>query len=120
MANDVILAKKCNRCGTINHISKVRCLKCRGQEFTDATHLPNGTVLTFTNCTALPERLGERKSQGFALVLLEPGWKILGQVDNPISMNLGDKVQGSWTEISKNRDGTPVYGWKFRKEGNKI
>ncbi len=120
MANDVIRAKKCGRCGTINHTSKVRCLKCRSQEFTEVTHPASGIVMTYTNCTALPERLGERKSQGFALVLLEPGWKILGQLDNPASINIGDKVQGSYAEISKNRDGTPVYGWKFRKEGNKL
>jgi len=119
MAGDVIRAKKCTRCETINHLTKMRCLKCRSTTFAEVTHVPAGIVFTFTNCTALPERLGERKSQGFVIVQLQEGWKILGQLDNPAIISLGDRVTGNWAVVSLDRDGKPVYGWIFGKEEDK-
>ncbi len=118
MAGEVIRAKKCVQCGTINHLSKMRCLKCRSQQFTEVTHPPLGTVVTFTNCTALPERLGGRKSQGFAIVLLEEGWRVLGQLNDPATIAIGDRVTGNWAVVSQNRDKTPAYGWVFQKEAS--
>ncbi len=116
MTSEVIRAKKCSRCGAINHQTKIRCLKCRNTDFAEVTHSPSGIVLTFTTCTALPERLGERKSQGFVIVQLEEDWNILGQLNNPAEISLGTRVTGKWVVVSKNRDGTPVNGWIFSKE----
>ncbi len=119
-ANEVIRAKKCAQCGTINHLSKIRCLKCRGNHFDEITHPAQGVILTFTNCTALPERLGARKSQGFAMIQLRPGWNVLGQLDDPDNVSIGTRVTGKWAAVSQTRDGSLVNGWIFRKEEEKI
>ncbi len=119
MAGEVIQAKKCAQCGTINHLSKIRCLKCRGSQFNAVAHPAQGIVLTFTNCMALPERLSGRKSQGFAIVQLQSDWNVLGHLDNPDDVSIGTRVTGKWAMVSKNRDGTPVNGWVFSKEEEK-
>ncbi len=116
MAGEVIRAKECAQCGTINHLSKIRCLKCRGSHFNEVTHPTHGVILTFTNCTALPERLGVRKSQGFAIIQLQDGWNVLGQLENPDNVSIGTSVVGEWSVVSQTRDGPLVYGWIFRKE----
>ncbi len=119
MAGEVIRAKKCAQCETINHISKIRCLKCRGSHFNEVTHLAHGILLTFTNCTALPERLGVRKSQGFAIIQLQPGWNVLGQLEKPDNVSIGTRVTGKWAEVSQTQHGPVVYGWVFSKEEEK-
>ncbi len=126
MTGEDIRAKKCTQCGTINHLTKLRCLKCRGSNFEEVTHPACGIVLTFTNCTALPERLGPRKSQGFAIIQLQQDWNILGQLENPDDVSIGTRVIGKWSEVSQpknltaqTKDENHTMGWIFRKEENK-
>jgi len=123
MVDEEIRAKKCTHCGTINHPSKIRCLHCRTSQFEEISHPPRGTIVTFTNCYALPERLSFRKSQGFAIIRLQPGWNILGQLENPDDVSIGTRVVGRWSEVSwqanhftQKQDKVHEQGWIFQKE----
>ncbi|HMF34894.1 MAG TPA: hypothetical protein VKK79_25965 [Candidatus Lokiarchaeia archaeon] len=113
----LVRSKKCVNCGAVNHPSKVRCRACKGTTFEDVSVPPAGTVVTFTTCNALPRRLGDRKSQGFAIIQVAEGWNVLGQLDDADAIALNDLVEGRWEQVSTNDDGSPAFGWVFRKGG---
>ncbi|GAG05433.1 unnamed protein product [marine sediment metagenome] len=110
---------KCQECATIQEIGHNRCINCKSIKLQPYQCEPLGTVITFTTCYALPQSLKHNEKVSFAIIELEGGGKILGQIWPPDTVNIGTHVEGYKKTVSILPDGTEQVGWVFTKtKGN--
>ncbi len=116
---NVITLLKCPRCGTLQDPTHRRCKDCRAQELSPVQCQPEGTILTYTNCNALPEGLSEKSQVTFAIVELECGGRVLAQVEPSGDVVIGTPVIGHIGQIYKYPDGTGENGYIFSPKDKK-
>ncbi|MHA1729091.1 MAG: Zn-ribbon domain-containing OB-fold protein [Promethearchaeota archaeon] len=107
---------KCQKCGRIQEKGHIRCIKCRSEELQPYLCEPFGKVITHTTCSALPISLKHHDKVTFAIIELECGEKVLGQVWPAESIEIGSHVRGELKPISMLPNGEEEVGWSFIKQ----
>jgi len=112
-----LLGFKCRKCGSIYYPKRLKCVKCGSSDF-EIIELPKrGKVVEYTVVRLLPERYSGFHPYIIALIELDNGLKILGQLtDVDIdSVSEGMEVEATLRKLYEyGPDGKIIYGVKFR------
>ena len=92
---------KCQVCGTIQQPEHLRCIKCKSLDLQNYQCKPSGTVITYTTCHVLPEPISYYEKITFAIIELECGGRILGQIHSSEGVKIGARVRGKLGVVSK-------------------
>ena len=105
---------KCGNCDTIQYPGRIRCKKCKSDKLYLFKCAPSGEVITHTTCSALPESIKHHEKVTFAIVELDCGGRLLGQIWPVDSVKIGSKVVGYNSIVSVQSDGTEINDWVFK------
>jgi uncharacterized OB-fold protein len=116
-----ILGNKCKACAQEYFPPVLVCRKCRSTDLVDSKMPDHGVVLSYTLQKESVYGFEDQEPMIFALVKLENGVKVIGQiVDAPYeSLKEGTKVGAVFRKIrTDGESGQIFYGYKFspRKE----
>ena len=106
--------KKCEKCGFLQHPTHVRCLKCKGQQFSHEKAIGDATLLTYTTLTAPPAEFRNKISYTLGVVEFENGVKALGQIEFEEKLELGMKMKPFQAKICENLNGKAKFDYVFR------
>ena len=106
--------KKCEKCGFLQHLTHLRCLKCKGQKFSYEKAMGDATLLTFTTLTAPPAEFRNKDSYILGIVKFENGVKALGQIEFEGELEIGMKMKPFQAKICENLDGEVIVDYVFR------
>lgn len=99
------------------------CPKCRRKEKTERVRLSGkGSVISHTVIRVAPEGLEGHVPYVMAIVRMDEGVNVLGQVVDTGKVEIGDRVEVVFRKIQQDDpEGVIHYGFKFRKveEGKK-
>ena len=104
---------KCQACGTIQQPEHIRCIKCRSLDLQNHQCKPLGTVITYTTCYVLPKPISYYEKITFAIIELECGGRILGQIHSSEGVEIGTRVIGHLGVVSKQEGEEEITGWIF-------
>ena len=111
-----LIAKKCQKCGFIQHHDHVRCLKCKSNTF-DLIKAQGGCqLLTYTILKAPPMEFRDKQSYVLGVVQFENGIKALGQIESNEDLKLGMKLMPVYKKICNNLDGKEINGFVFKSK----
>ena len=108
-----IEGNKCNNCGFIQHISHLRCLKCKNNDFSRITAPETCKLLSYTILKAPPMEFREQKSYALGIVEFENGMKALGQINTQNNLKIGMLLKPIYKKICENLDDNEVYAHVF-------
>ncbi len=112
-----IVGSKCLTCGTIYYPPKTLCPKCRSKGELENIQLSGkGKIISYTVIRTPPEGFEKYSPYVVALIQLDEGPKITGQiVDNPEKVEIGKKVTPVFRKIYEDgEDGIIHYGVKWK------
>ena len=110
-----IYAYKCRKCGHLHYPYRMVCKNCGENEHNEFDPVPlprTGKVVTFTQVHTLPPDFMVAKL-GLAIVELENGLKILGQLESA-DPRIGMAVKGE-VEVVRRDAYDQFYGMVFRE-----
>ncbi|MHA1732011.1 MAG: Zn-ribbon domain-containing OB-fold protein [Promethearchaeota archaeon] len=110
---------KCGACGALQEPGHSKCIRCGATRFVKELVELEGTVFTYTNCRALPEGLKHFDQVTYAIVDLECGARVLGQVRPAGSVVSGMPVVGKVGVTYEHPDGRQERGLVFRAKKHK-
>jgi len=112
-----LLGSKCRKCGKIYYPRVFRCRECGSMEL-EMVELPRrGKVIEYTIVRLLPERYNKYGPYVIALIELENGVRILGQLTDidHHDVKAGMEVEATLRKLYEyGTDGKIIYGVKFR------
>lgn len=119
-ARTALVAQKCS-CGEILYPKRVVCPKCRNTEFEEITLARTGKIMTFTRIEAASEDFALETPFPMALVKLDDGRKIMGQIadcfrdEDYEKIQIGGKVEIEIRKIQEDGEhGIISFGPKFK------
>ncbi|MFX1498917.1 MAG: Zn-ribbon domain-containing OB-fold protein [Promethearchaeota archaeon] len=105
--------KRCNKCGFLQHISHLRCLKCKYHEFTQIDPLRFCKLLTYTILTSPPLEFRNQKSYALGVVEFDNKIKALGQITTEENLYTGMVLKPKYKKICESLDGKEIYNYVF-------
>ena len=112
-----LIGSRCRECGAVYYPKRFRCVKCGSMDM-EAIELPKrGVIKSYTVVRQLPDRYNRYKPYILALIELEEGLTILGQIVDiePDEVKEGMEVEATFRKLYEYRaDGKIIYGLKFR------
>jgi uncharacterized OB-fold protein len=105
--------KKCEKCDLLQHISHLRCLNCKDDEFKLVEASGRCKLVTFTILTAPPAEFRDKASYALGIIEYENGIKCVGQITIKDNLKTGMKLRPVYSKICKNLDGKEIYGYVF-------
>ena len=109
-----LVAKKCQKCGFIQHQDHVRCLKCKNSTFDLIETQGNCQLVTFTILKAPPMEFRNKQSYALGVVQFENGIKALGQIESNEDLKIDMKLVPVYKKICNNLDGNEINGFVFK------
>ncbi len=113
-----LLGVKCETCGKYYFPSRPLCPKCRRKgKVNEVQFSGKGKIHTYTTIYSAPTGFEDQVPYVIALVELEEGVKILGQVVDcdPSDVKIGARVEKVFRVIQRDDpEGLIHYGFKFR------
>ncbi len=113
-SKEKLVAKKCKKCGFIQHEDHIRCLKCKNNDFDIIEAHGECTLITYTILNAPPKEFRDKQSYALGVVQFENGIKALGQIDSKKELKIGMKLTPVYEKICNNLDGNEINGFVFR------
>lgn len=105
---------KCKKCGYFQHISHLRCLKCKNDTFDAVEAKGNCILLTYTILHAPPMEFRDKKYYILGVVQFENGMKAFGQICPKENLIIGMKLKPIYEKVCNDLDGNEVYGYVFK------
>jgi len=113
-----LMGAKCETCGKYYFPYRSLCPKCRRRgKIVDVQFSGKGKVYTHTTIYAGPTGFEDKIPYVVAIIELEEGVKVLGQIDDcdPADVKIGAKVEKVFRIIQKeDPEGLIHYGFKFK------
>jgi len=81
MSCEVIKLLHCSRCQAFQVPPRLVCTKCGGEELTQVTREPSGTIYSFTTIHTAPARFSKQVPYHVALVELLGGARVTARVE---------------------------------------
>jgi uncharacterized OB-fold protein len=106
-----LTAYKCEKCGHVMFPAHLRCLKCKGRDFTAVPVAGECTLLTFSEVRNLPWGIDER-SRVLGVVEFAKGFKAMGWIQSP-EASVGMKLKAAQEPV-RTIGGEQVYGLVFK------
>ena len=108
-----IEGNKCSACGLIQHVSHIRCLRCKNDTFSRVIASDTSTLLSFTLLKAPPMEFRDKKSYTLGIVEYENGMRALGQIHTRDDLEIGMVLKATYKKICNNLDDNEVYAHVF-------
>jgi uncharacterized OB-fold protein len=112
----MMIGSRCETCGTSYFPPRVICTKCRSKgKIVDHQFTGNGVIESFTVIRAAPEGFEKQSPYVVALIKLDEGTNISGQVvGSPDEVAAGKRVRPVFRRITQDgEDGLIHYGIKW-------
>lgn len=112
-----LIGTKCRKCGSVFFPPRNLCPKCRRRgEIECFPFSGNGTILTYTIIRTPPEGFEKQSPYAIAIVRLDEGASISGQVIGDLNdIETGKRVKSVFRKIYEDGpDGVIHYGLKFQ------
>ena len=113
-SEEKLIAKKCKKCGFIQHEDHIRCLKCKNDTFDMIEAQGDCTLITYTILNAPPMEFRDKPSYALGVVQFENGIKALGQIESIKNLKVGMKLAPVYKKICNNLDGKEINGFVFK------
>ncbi len=118
----MLVGSKCQTCGQVFFPPRVICAKCRSRgKIVDYQFTGNGAIESFTVIRAAPEGFENLAPYAVAIIRLDEGTNISGQVVNsPEEVATGKRVRPVFRRITQDGDaGLIHYGikWEIDEDG---
>lgn len=110
---EMIEWKKCQKCGFLQHPSRVRCIKCKYEIFDNVKASGDATLLTYTILKAPPLEFRDKPHYALGVLEFDNHIKVLGQVTPEEQLKIGIKMKPVYKKICSNLDGKEVYDFIF-------
>ena len=110
---DKIEGSRCNTCGFIQHVSHLRCLRCKSDSFSREFTSNTCTLLSFTILKAPPMEFRNQKSYTLGMVEFENGMRAVGQIHAQDDPKIGMVLKTAYKKICDNLDNNEVYAHVF-------
>jgi uncharacterized OB-fold protein len=111
MAENRLVAFKCEKCGTITYPKRILCPSCRARDFVEYPLGSEGRVVTYTKLWAIPEGI-EQLPLTLAIIEFDGKVRVTGQVLSE-DIKTGRRVGPVWGHVRKIR-GKEIQGFRFR------
>jgi uncharacterized OB-fold protein len=113
-----LIGTKCSTCGSIYFPPRPVCLKCRKRGNLSEYQLSHsGKILSWTVIHIPPEGFEEQAPYVIAIIELDDGIRIPGQIINPETIDIGKKVKAVFRKIYEDdQSGLIHYGLKWQIE----
>ena len=108
-----IEGNKCNNCGFIQHVSHLRCVRCKSDIFSRVTASETCILLSFTILKAPPMEFRIHNSYTLGIVEFENGMRALGQVHAQDDLEIGMVLKPTYKKICDKLDNNEVYAHVF-------
>ena len=108
-----IKRNKCNKCGFIQDISHLRCIRCKSKTFSKEIAPDTCTLLSYTILTAPPMEFRDKKSYALGIVEFDNGMRALGQITTQEKLEIGMILKPIYKKICDNLDNNEVYAHVF-------
>jgi uncharacterized OB-fold protein len=105
--------KECYECGLLQHISHLRCLKCKNDKFNLIEASGECKLITFTILNAPPAEFSFKNSYALGVVEFENGVRGLGQITSQSNLHIGMKLRPIYKKICDNFDGKEIHTYVF-------
>lgn len=113
-----LIGTKCNSCDSVFFPPRSVCPKCRRVGKLETYDLSGkGEIVSFTQVRAPPEGFENETPYTIAIIKLEEGPRITGQITDSDSkeIEIGDKVEATFRRIGEEGEkGIIYYGYKFQ------
>lgn len=112
-------AGKCNKCEAIHFPSRLVCPECGARSFETVRLSGKGTLDTFTIIRVAPSGFGDMTPYAVAIVKLDEGVNIMGQVTDcdPETLEIGQRLETQFRRVNQESEtGMIMYGYKFVPE----
>ena len=109
-----LISAKCKKCGYLQDISHLRCIKCKNKTFDTIEANGSCVLLTYTVLNAPPMEFRDKASYALGIVQFENGIKVLGQISPKEDLIVGMKLKPVYEKICNNLDGNEVYSYVFK------
>ena len=109
-------AEKCKKCGAIQFPNRLICPVCQAREFEPVKLSGKGKIHTYTIIRMGPPGFTDIAPYAVAVVELDEGVKIMGQVAdcNPEDLKTGDRVTSKFRRMQEDgKTGMIQYCYKF-------
>ncbi|MFX1275923.1 MAG: Zn-ribbon domain-containing OB-fold protein [Promethearchaeota archaeon] len=109
-----LVNKKCKKCGYLQDISHLRCIKCKNNTFDKIEANGICVLLTYTLLKAPPMEFIDKGPYALGVVQFKNGIKALGQISPKENLRIGMKLKPVYEKICDNLDGNEIYGYVFK------
>ncbi len=113
-----LLGTKCKNCGQVFFPPRSICPDCRRVGNVEKHHLDGeGKIISYTHIRAAQEDFEEETPYTIAIIKLEEGPRIIGQIteDDPEDIEIGKEVETTFRNMGEEGSkGMIHYGYKFR------
>lgn len=116
-----LIGTKCTNCNSVFFPPRALCPNCRRRGKTESFKFSgNGKILTYTIIRAPPEGFEMDAPYGVAIVRLDEGTNVTGQIVGDINkIEIGNRVKMVFRKICEDgEDGLIRYGFKFQLAGD--
>ena len=113
-SEEKLIAKKCQKCGFIQHEDHIRCLKCKNDMFDMIEAQGDCILITYTILNAPPLEFRDKPSYALGVVQFENGIKALGQIESHENLKVGMKLAPVYKKICNNLDGKEINSFIFK------
>ena len=105
--------KKCNNCGFLQHITHLRCLICKNENFSLIEASNSCKLLSYTILKAPPAEFQDKKSYALGIVEFDNGIRALGQITTEDNLKIGMHMKPIYKKICEDLDGKEIYTYVF-------
>lgn len=111
-----LIGKKCEVCGTLSFPPKNICSQCKSTNQIDYRLARQGNIFSFTKVHDMPKEFENQGAYFMALIDLNDGVRILAQLTDVDTVEIGMPVEMVTRRIKNATDGQGiiVYSYKFR------
>ncbi|MGC9208924.1 MAG: Zn-ribbon domain-containing OB-fold protein [Nitrososphaeria archaeon] len=114
-----LIGSRCRKCGAEYYPPVRVCRKCGSTELDEVEMPRTGTIVSYTKLTEPPVDFKDYAPIYLALVRLDNGVTVLGQIADPVEeeIKIGARVRMTirkWTQDGES--GIIYYGYKFKVE----
>ena len=105
--------KVCKNCNLLQHLTHLRCINCKNDNFELIEASGECRLVTSTILNAPPTEFINNKSYAIGVVEFENKIKSLGQITTKDNLYIGMKLKPVFKNICKNLNGKEIFSFAF-------